>query len=147
LTRHYGDADYSVEGEHAKVHQSYRTGLFSHGQVKRYSVPCAAGSHIRIGAFESDYFLEMNLPKNQDHCFILKGTQASPRYELCAVEGQTHAISIRNYGVYSTELSVAYDYNGMRLNPKDMIHAGQRGSINIPAQATNVHIRAKAVAG
>lgn len=143
----YGDVYYTVNGERAKVHQSYRTGLFSHGQVKRFPIPCEAGSHIRIGAFESDYFLEMNLPSRQDHCFILRGTQASPRYELCTVEGQTHSISIRNHGAYSTELSVAYDYNGMRLNPKDMIHAGQNGSVSIPIQSTNVHIKAKAVAG
>lgn len=71
-----------------------------------------------------------------------------PRYELCAVAGeQRRNIYLRNYGAYATELWVTYDYNGERLTNKTTIQTQQRGGTSIPMQASNVNVKAKAVAG
>jgi len=137
---------YTYRGARAEIFNNVETGLFSHGMVRRVAVPCSSDSSLHwLDPLPNPF--PRNLVKGQDYCFVLKGTHPSPRYELCSVVGQTHTIAIRNYGAYATELSVAYDYNGQRMNPKTVIHAQQRGGINIPAQSTNVHISAKAIAG
>jgi len=45
------------------------------------------------------------------------------------------------------ELTVSYDYNRQRMSSSAVIQAQQREGVSIPAQATNVHITAKAIAG
>lgn len=142
---------YTYKSAHAQVLNCVDTGQFSHGMVRRLEVPCSysdEGGGVRVTGARKDFLDFGKMEQNHDYCFVLKGTHPSPRYELCAAEGeQTHRIAIRNYGAYATELSVAYDYSGKRMNPMDVIHTQKRGEISIPAQATNVHIKAKAIGG
>lgn len=144
LTR--GRLTYKLQSQRAEMQTGVYTGDFYHGQAKHLAVPCYADSELTVSTGNSSC-MHRTLRQNQDYCFVFSGTDFNCRYELCAVAGQSHTIAIRNYGAYSAELSVAYDYNGERLNPKTVIHAQQRGGISMPAQATNVHFKARAIAG
>jgi hypothetical protein len=145
LTR--GRLRYKLQSERAEMKTEVSTGDFYHGHTKHMAVPCYADSELSVRTGNSSC-ISKTLIQNRDYCFVLKGAELNCRYELCAVAGgQTHSISIRNYAAYATELAVGYDYNGERMNPKTVIHAQRRGGISMPAQATNVLIKARAVAG
>ena len=144
----YGSLRYKIQGEHAVFTYHKQLGTFSHGQVRRISVPCSSDSHLLVNRFEASDFLNRTLARNQDHCLTLKGTQGSPRWELCAVAGeQRRSVTVRNHGAYATDLWVTYTYNREQLTNKITIQTQDRGVITIPSSSTNVNVKAKAVAG
>lgn len=133
------------------------TGNFPVGQGKRIPVPCDVSPHIEakvVGAIQDDIipYSRRNLEKNQDHCFIFRGTTGNPRYEPCVKEPaaeveQKHTITIRNHGAYATELTVNYDLNYQRKTSKKVIQTQQEGGLSIPLEAKNVQVTAKAIGG
>lgn len=135
---------YTYRGVNGQIDNEVRTGVFSHGMSRQLPVPCSSEPDLYFADPPNHPLKTMKFAAGNDYCFVLTGTHPSPRYELCAVAGeQIYSVAIRNYGAYSTELSVAYDHGGTRMNPKTVIHTQQRGTINVPRQATNVHVTAR----
>jgi hypothetical protein len=127
------------------------TGDFPHGKVKRIAVPCISNSKMKANVVAGSYLREKDLNKNQDYCFVFRGTTGNPRYEPCVKEQTAaepkHDITIRNHGAYATELTIHYDLNYERKSAKKVIQTQQHGGLSIPLEAKNVQVTAKAIAG
>jgi hypothetical protein len=85
-----------------------------------------------------------------DRCYEVRGTTLSPRYESCDEAGSCkRRIEVKNNGAYAAEFTVKYDFRRESATPSRAARSrsARPREIAVPCAATNLEVKAKAIAG
>ncbi len=138
---------YSLGGQRQPAIQS---GSFAIGQIKRMPVPCDATEvTVTAKAIAGRTIFTKTDPRAADRCYEVWGTTLSPHYQACGIQTDCkRRIRIHNSAAYAAEFDVSFDYQGERQTLRSgSFPVGREKEINVPCDATNVRVHAKAIGG
>lgn len=140
-------ASYTLDGQRQPTINS---GSFPVGQIKRLPIPCKATDiEVTAKAVAGKTIFTKRFATAADYCYEVRGTTLSPRYESCTDTSDCKKrIEVKNNGAYAAEFTVKYDYQGERQSKSSgSFPVGKSREESIPCTATNVEVKAKAIAG
>ncbi len=138
---------YYIDG---KKQPTINSGSFAVGRIKRLPVPCdATNIRVQAKAVAGKTIFTKTYPKAEDKCFEVWGTTLRPKYHSCDDTSECKKrIKVRNKAAYVTKFWVKYTYKGERQEKASGgFPVGKTREISIPCDATNIEVKAKAVAG
>lgn len=139
--------NYSLAGQRQP---EINTGSFAIGAIKRIPIPCDASDiTLKVRAIGGKTVFTQDYAQATDRCYEVWGTTLSPKHQSCGDPTDCkRRIKVHNSGAYVAEFTVKYDYDGERQTKNSgRFPVGQEGEVNIPCNATNIEIQAKAIAG
>lgn len=123
---------------------------FPVGQSRSPLVPCDARNiKLTAKAVGGKTIFTKRFATAADYCHEVRGTTLAPRYESCTDTSDCKKrIEVKNNGAYAAEFTVKYDYQGERQSKSSgSFPVGKSREESIPCTATNVEVKAKAIAG
>jgi cathepsin L len=125
---------------------------FPVGQTRNRLVPCHAKNiTVKAKAAGGKHIFTKTYDTPKDLCFEIWGTTLSPKYSACYKKpAETKIVKVNNVinkGSYVTKLTVTFDWKGEEIKEERSFPVGQSGKVEIPVDATNIRVKAKAVAG
>lgn len=126
------------------------SGNFPVGQIKRMPIPCKATDiEVTAKAVAGKTIFTKRFDTPMDRCYEVRGTTLSPHYESCDdADGCKRRIEVKNSGAYAAEFTVKYDFQGERHTKESgSFPVGKSHEITVPCAATNVEVKARAIAG
>jgi hypothetical protein len=136
---------YTLDGEsRQKV-----SGSFPVGQSEVIRIPCRASViKVTARAVGGETIFSKDIASGANRCFKVHGTTLLPRYESCDVSSCNKQVTIRNSGAYNTEFWVKYVWLGEQMRKESgSFPVGQSKTIQVPCDAVDIEIKAKAVGG
>ncbi|RQW85299.1 MAG: hypothetical protein EHM79_12085 [Geobacter sp.] len=138
---------YKLDG---RQQPSMNSGSFAVGAIKRLPIPCnATDIKVTAKAVAGKTIFTKQYATAVDRCYEVRGTTLSPRYESCDEAGSCkRRVEVKNNGAYAAEFSVKYDSEGERFTQQSgSFPVGKTREIAVPCSATNIEVKAKAIAG
>jgi C1A family cysteine protease len=138
---------YSLEG---RRRPPATTGSFGIGAIRRIPVPCEAVDITVVAkAIGGRTIFTKRYPQAVDRCYEVWGATLSPHYQFCDDPTDCkRRIVVHNSGAYAAEFTVKYDFDGERQTKvSGSFPVGQSKEINIPCEAVNIEVKAKAIGG
>jgi C1A family cysteine protease len=125
---------------------------FPVGQTRTRSIPCHA-TNIKVSAkaVGGKTIFSKTYAKPQNLCFQVWGVTLSPKYSACYEKpSKTKIVEVSNdigKGSYVTKLTVTFKWKGEDYKVEKSFPVGQSRKVEVPSDATNMKVKAKAVMG
>jgi hypothetical protein len=125
---------------------------FPVGQSRSPLVPCDARNiKVTAKAVAGKKIFEKSYATPKDLCFQVWGTTLSPKSTACYDKPEcTRIVEVNNLlgrGSFVTALDVYFTWKGEEIHVEKNFPVGQEAKIEVPCDASNVRVKAKAVAG
>jgi hypothetical protein len=129
---------------------------FPVGQTRTRLVPeHARNLTVSARAVGGRHVFTRNYPAPEDACFEIWGTTMNPQFSACydepyAKPNLTKDVIVNNIigdGSYVARMTVTFTWKGQGYREQRSIAVGQSGKVEVPVEATNLVVKADAVAG
>lgn len=133
-----------------KKQPTINTGSFAIGAIKRVPIPCTATNiTCTAKAIAGKTIFTKRYNQATDRCYEVWGTTLSPRYATCGDAGDCKKrVKIQNKGAFVAKFWVRYDHEGERQSQDSgSFPVGKTREINVPCDARNIEVEAKAIGG
>lgn len=141
------DVYYEINGFHRIDENNFPV-----GQSRTRLIPCdATYITVKAKAVAGKEVFSKTYAKPQDACFEVWGTTLDPKHTACydkpAVTKIVEVNNVLGKSGFVTDLDVSFKWKGEDYNIERSFAAGQTRKIEVPSNASNVKVKAKAVAG
>jgi hypothetical protein len=139
---------------------SYDIGGFRHvqdhnfpvGQSRSPLIPCTAKNiKLTAKAVGGKHIFTKTYATPQDVCFKVWGVTWAPEYSACYDKPScTTTVEVNNLfgrGSFNTDLDVNFKWKGEDFHVEKKFPVGQSAKVEVPCDATDVRVKAKAVLG